>query len=81
MYEFALVFIISAFVLVITIKNVTSDTATTAGQVICWIILIWFVVAVVVYLARWIDGMKLPTMDSGFGSGTKSGPIIRIHYV
>lgn len=79
MYEFALLFIISAFVLVITIKNMTSDSATTAGQVICWIILIWFVVAVVIYLARWIDGMKLPALESGSGSG--SGPIIRIHYV
>ena len=62
MYEFALLFIISALVLVITIKNMTSDAATTAGQVICWVILIWFVVAVVIYLARWIDSINLPSI-------------------
>lgn len=79
MYEFSLLFIIAAFVLVITIKNMTSDTATTAGQVICWVILIWFVVAVVIYLARWIDSINLPSISSSGGSS--AGPVIRIHYV
>jgi uncharacterized membrane protein len=80
MYEFILIFIIAVFVMGITIKNLTSDTATTAGQVICWVILIWFVVAAVVYLARWIDGMRVPNV-SNLLPGSGSGPIIRIHYV
>jgi uncharacterized membrane protein len=79
MYEFILLFIIAVFVLVITIKNLTSDTATTAGQVICWVILIWFVVAVVIYLARWIDSINLPSISSSVGSN--AGPVIRIHYI
>jgi len=85
MYEFILIFIVAIIVLVITINNLTSDTATTAGQVIGWVILIWFVVAVVVYVVGWIDAIKLPSVSSpvgyGAGSGAGSGPTIRIHYV
>jgi hypothetical protein len=82
MYEFILLFIVAIIVLVITLTNMTSDTTTTAGQVFCWIILIWFVIVAVVYIARWIDSIKLPSVAaSGSGSGSGSGPIIRIHYV
>jgi hypothetical protein len=87
MYEFILIFIVAIIVLVITINNLTSDTATTAGQVIGWVILIWFVVAVVVYVVGWIDAINLPSVSSpvgygsGSGSGSGSGPTIRIHYV
>jgi hypothetical protein len=79
MYEVILIFIVAIIVLVITINNLTSDTATTAGQVIGWVILIWFVVAVVVYAVGWIDSINLPSVSSSVRSG--SGPIIRIHYV
>ena len=83
MYEFILIFIVAMIVLVITIKNLTSDTATTAGQIIGWVILIWFVVAVVAYVVGWIDSINLPSISSsvGSGSGSGSGPTIRIHYV
>jgi hypothetical protein len=84
MYEFIVLFIIAVLVLVITINNLTSDTATTAGQVIGWVILILFVGAAVVYVARWIDGMRLPDVSSNvsnFMPGSGSGPVIRIHYV
>lgn len=83
MYEFILLFIVAIIVLVITLTNMTSDTTTTAGQVFCWIILIWFVIVTVVYIARWIDSIKLPSISSlaASGSGSSSGPIIRIHYV
>lgn len=76
MYEFILLFITAAFVLVITLRNMTTDTATPVGQVICWVILVWFVVAVVVYLARWIDSFGLPSSIS-----PSAGPVIRIHYI
>jgi uncharacterized membrane protein YcjF (UPF0283 family) len=78
MYEFILLFIVAIIVLVITISNMTSDTATTAGQVFCWIILIWVVIVIVVYIAHWIDSIKLPSVAA---SASDSGPIIRIHYV
>ena len=82
MYEFILLFIVAIIVLVITISNMTSDATTTAGQVFCWIILIWVVIVIVVYIAHWIDSIKLPSVAaSGSGSGSSSGPIIRIHYV
>ena len=80
MYEFILLFIVAIIVLVLTISNITSDATTTAGQVFCWIILIWFVIVAVVYIAHWIDSIKLPSVSAS-GSGSSSGPIIRIHYV
>lgn len=76
MYEFILVFIVAIIVLVITITNITSDVTTPAGQMFCWIILIWFVIVVVVYIAHWVDSMKLPSISS-----IGSGPVIRIHYI
>ena len=76
MYEFILLFIVTIIVLVITMTNMTSGTATAAGQLFCWIILIWVVIVVVVYIAHWIDSMRLPSISS-----IGSGPIIRIHYI
>ena len=81
MYEFILIFIVAIIVLVITINNLTSDTATTAGQVIGWVILIWFVVAVVVYVVGWIDAINLPSVSSPVWLWLWLWPTIRIHYV
>ena len=84
MYEFILLFIVAIIVLVITISNITSDVTTTAGQVFCWIILIWVVFVIVVYIAHWIDSMRLPSVvasGASGASGSGSGPVIRIHYI
>ena len=82
MYEFILIFIVAIIVLVITIRNLMSDTATTAGYVFCWIILIAFVIAVVVHLVGLIGGaIQLPSSSSSSSSNESSGPVIRIHYV
>lgn len=78
MYEFIILFIIAIIVLVITIKNLTSDTVTTAGYVICCIILIMFVIAVIMYVTDLIGGIQLPTYSDRHNH---SGPVIRIHYV
>jgi hypothetical protein len=80
MYEFIFLLIIAIIVLVITISNMTSDTTTAVGQLFCWIILIWVVIVIVVYIAHWIDSMRLPSV-AGSSSGSGSGPVIRIHYV
>lgn len=77
MYEFIILFIISIIVLVITIKNLTSDTVTPAGYVICCIILIMFVIAVIMYVTELIGGNPLPD----YSDTRNSGPVIRIHYV
>ena len=74
MYEFILLLIISIIILVITIRNLTSDTVTTGGYVVCWIILVVFAIAVVMYLTKLIGGAAVPS----FGN---SGPVVRIHYV
>ena len=79
MYEFILICIIAIIVLVITIRNLTSDTATPAGYVFCWIILIAFVIAVIVYLVGLIGEIQLPPLS--FNDHSESGPVIRIHYV
>ena len=81
MYEFILIFFIAIIVLVITIRNLASDTATTAGYVFCWIILIAFVIAVIVYLVGLIGAIKLPPLPSSSNNDHSSGPVIRIHYV
>ena len=78
MYEFILLFIIAIIVLVITIQNLTSDTVTPAGYVICWIILIMFVIAVIMYVTDLIGGIPLPDYSD---TRSHSGPVIRIHYV
>jgi len=81
MYEFILIFIIATIVMVITIRNLTSDTATTAGYVFCWIILIMLVIAVIMYVCQFIGGaIKLPSFPS-LNNDHSSGPVIRIHYV
>jgi hypothetical protein len=76
MYEFIILFIIAIIVLVITIKNLTSDTVTPAGYVICCIILIMFVIAVIMYVTELIG--ENPLSDY---TRNHSGPVIRIHYV
>ena len=81
MYEFIVLFMIAIIVLVITIRNLTSDTATTAGYAFCWIILIMFVIAVIVYVAELIGAIHLPTTSSSLNNDHSSGPVIRIHYV
>jgi heme/copper-type cytochrome/quinol oxidase subunit 4 len=78
MYEFILLFIISIVVLVITIRNLTSDTATTAGIIVCWIILIGFAIAVIIYMTNLIGGY-IPSF--GYSESDNSGPVVRIHYV
>lgn len=77
MYEFIVLFVIAIIVLVITIRNLTSDTATTAGYVVCWIILIMFVIAVIMYVGQLIGAIQLPSSSYDHSSG----PVIRIHYV
>ena len=77
MYEFILIFIIAIIVMIITIRNLTSDTATPAGYVFCWIILIAFMIAVIMYLVGLIGAIQLPSSNDDHSSG----PVIRIHYV
>jgi heme/copper-type cytochrome/quinol oxidase subunit 4 len=81
MYEFILLFIIAIVVLVITISNLTSDTVTTAGYIICCIILVGFAIAVIMYLTN-----LMGSFGYGYGHGYSehddhSGPVVRIHYV
>lgn len=76
MYEFILIVIIAIIVLVITIRNMTSDTVTTAGYAFCWIILMGFVIALVIYMVDLTQGGGSKMVNSG-----SSGPVIRIHYV
>lgn len=80
MYEFIIICVIAIIVLVITIRNLTSDTVTTAGYVFCWIILILFVIAVIVYVVQVLGAIKLPPLPS-LNQDHSSGPVIRIHYV
>jgi hypothetical protein len=79
MYEFIIICVVAIIVLVITIRNLMSDTATTAGYVFCWIILILFVIAVIMYVVQLIGAIKLPSSPS-FDDHSR-GPVIRIHYV
>ena len=81
MYEFIIIFVIAVIVLVITIRNLTSDTATTAGYVFCWIILIMFVIAVIIYVGQLIGTIHLPSTSPSLNNDHSSGPVIRIHYV
>jgi len=80
MYEFILIFVIAIIVLVITIRNLTSDTVTTAGYVFCWIILILFVISIIMYVVQVLGAIKLPPLPSS-NYDHSSGPVIRIHYV
>ena len=79
MYEFVFMFIIAIIVLVITIRNLTSDSVTTAGSVICWIILILFFISIIMYIAKLIG--DIPENHNNYSHGNDSGPVIRIHYV
>ena len=83
MYEFIMLFIISIIVLSITVRNMTSDTVTTGGYIICCIIIVLFIISVIVYVVKifgWNNTLSVvdPVMREPSGSG---GPIIRIHYV
>jgi FtsH-binding integral membrane protein len=78
MYEFIFLFLIALIVLVITIRNLTSETTTPAGYMVCCIILVIFFVALIAYITNRIQGLSHP-WESGVGSGL--GPVIRIHYV
>ena len=80
MYEFILLFIIAIVVLVITIRNLTSDTATTAGIIVCWIILIGLAIAVIAYLTNVIGSFGYG-YGYGYSEPDNSGPVVRIHYV
>jgi hypothetical protein len=82
MYEFIILFIIAILVLVITISNLTSDAVTTAGYIVCWIILIGFAIAVITFLTNVMSG-SIPSFGFGYSEreSDHSGPVIRIHYV
>lgn len=90
MYELIMLLIIAFIVLVIIIRNLTSDTVTEGGYAICWIILILFMITVVSYFG-YLFGIGLPPalqplQQPAFQqplqqpSGSE-GPVIRIHYV
>jgi hypothetical protein len=89
MYEFIILFVIAVIVLSITIRNLTSDSVTTGGYVICCIILILFVVSVVMYVGKLFgagSGSYPMSSYSYSSSGSRNdtgtgGPVIRIHYV
>ena len=79
MYEFIILSIISIIVLSITIRNLASDSVTTGGYIICWIILILFIIAVVMYIVN-LCGLS-PLYPSLANNGSNGGPVIRIHYM
>lgn len=79
MYEFIFLFIIAMIVLVITIRNLMSETTTAAGYVICFVILFVFFVAIVMYVMKRISATSQPWHS--YKGRSDSGPVIRIHYV
>jgi glucan phosphoethanolaminetransferase (alkaline phosphatase superfamily) len=83
MYEFIILIVVAIIVLSITIRNLTSDSVTAAGSIICWIILILFVIAVVFYVGNLFGGSYPQYSSPSYSrndAGT-GGPVIRIHYV
>ena len=81
MYEFIILFIISIIVLSITIRNLSSDATTNGGYIICYIILIIFAIAVVIYFLQLCNFYP---QSGGYSNGSGSstgGPVIRIHYM
>lgn len=78
MYEFVFLFFIALIVLVITIRNLTSETTTTAGYLFGCVILVIFFVGMIVYIMQRIQTTSHP-WEGTWGSGF--GPVIRIHYV
>jgi len=79
MYEFIFLFIIAVIVLVITMRNLMSETTTSAGYAICWIILVVFFVATAAYVVKRISATSQPWHS--YKGRSDSGPVIRIHYV
>ena len=83
MYEFIMLFILSAIVLGITVRNMTSSTVTMGGYIICCIIIVMFVSAVIMYGVHlfelnkdvWAQDEPIAIADSS------GGPVIRIQYV
>ena len=78
MYEFIILSIIAVIVLTITIRNLLSDSVTTGGYTICWIILILFIIAVIMYIGKLCGVYPLYPSNNGSSGG---GPVIRIHYM
>jgi len=90
MYEFIMLFIVSAIVLGITVRNMTSSTVTTGGYIICCIIMVLFIIAVIVYVVHFLGlnkdawaSMLSPRDDPVANSIPNSGggPVIRIQFV
>lgn len=81
MYAFILICVIALVVLVITLRNLASDTVTTGGYIICCIILILFVISVGMYLFNLFGGAIPFSAEPAVKGGDDSGPVIRIHYV
>jgi predicted neutral ceramidase superfamily lipid hydrolase len=85
MYEFIMLFIISAIVLSITVRNMTSSTVTMGGYIICCIIIVLFVSAVIVYVVHFfgLNTDELASMAPADEPSARDGggPIIRIQYV
>lgn len=79
MYEFIILFVISVIVLTITIRNLTSDTVTAGGYIICCIILILFVISLVTYVINLFNSQSFNIRP--ISSGYNNGPVIRIHYI
>jgi hypothetical protein len=82
MYEFIMLFIISVIVLSITLRNMASPTVTTAGYIICCLILVLFIISVIVYIVKFM-GLKNPFagLEPSEPPRTSGGPVIRIHFV
>ena len=80
MYEFIMLFILSAIVLGITVRNMTSSTVTTGGYIICCIIIVLFVSAVIMFGVHYMnnDNNDNNALADKSGGG---GPVIRIQYV
>jgi len=81
MYEFIILFIISIIVLSITIRNLSSDTTTNGGYIICYIILFIFAIGVIAYFLQLCN--IIPQQSGGGYSNASGGggPVIRIHYM
>jgi glycerol uptake facilitator-like aquaporin len=79
MYEFIMLFILSAIVLGITVRNMTSSTVTTGGYIICCIIIVLFVSAVIVFGVHYMNNDN--NDNDALADKSGGGPVIRIQYV
>ena len=79
MYEFIMLFIVSAIVLGITVRNMTSSTVTTGGYIICCIIIVLFVSAVIVFGVHYMNNDN--NDNDALADKSGGGPVIRIQYV